>query len=144
MHHKQGHLGMWFLCLPNIVAPSASMCSPHSAARCTVTMPRLSGPPWHHVNPACCGSLCSQKGIRLLVFGKFCCPNFIASHCAFHSRAQGWFKELAVLAQSLRTSQNVDPCTKPQNLPEATHVPRVVSMPHLPAGWWSWFLSTPT
>lgn len=27
-----------------------------------------------------------------------------------------------VLAQPLRTSQNVDPCTRSQNLPEATHV----------------------
>lgn len=87
-------------------------------------MPSLSGPPWYNVNPACCGSLWSQRGIRLLVLGKFCCPSYpkLDSIPLCFSRAQGWFKELVVLAQPLRTSQNVDPCTRSQNLPEATHV----------------------
>lgn len=121
-YHKQGHLGMCFLCLPNTVAPSASMCSPHSAARCTIAMPSLSRPPWYNVNPACCGKSVVSERNKASHVRQILLPKLYSIPCVFRSRAQGWFKGLGVLPQPLRTSQNVDPCTKSQNLPEAAHV----------------------
>lgn len=40
------------------------------------------------------GSLWSQKGIRLLMLGKFCCPNFIVSHVFFVQEPRDDLKDL--------------------------------------------------